>query len=595
MEKTAICVMVCVFMAFPESASAQSYVMVSGTSMPISSPSNVMVDYSLSTYDTTLEPGDMGTLTLVLKNTGSQRAENVEVIIPDVPMIKISKKFFIGTISAQSTASISVTYLISQNADVGIYTLPVQIQYDGYDSDLKKVNDIRANYDFPMKIYGNPKLTIEGLGFGEIDIGQAFDMTATVKNQGSQAYKVVAGLGGAEQAPQSDQAAFTQNAAVPSSLTPYVQMIQSNPAVMSGLSSIAAQATKATASEKAITVLDTDKKYVGDIPQGASVPVSFRVYVSDRAVSGAYTLPLALEYENKGRDKMSEKFNIGVYVSGRPEISFTNVKTDPQEIHQDEKDVEVKVTVENIGTKEVSNFKMTLDPSLPFKNSRSYVQTKELGMVKPKDASAVSFYIDTAEKTRPDIYGLNFNVEYTVGTKNQKETKTIQIAVKDSPDFELTAPEVNVTAGEKGRITARVVNKGKKCDSVTLWAMKKSDQPFEFDDKSQYIGDLDTDEGGEASLGFTADSAAKERKHIVPLEIRCTLDNKVEVQAESVRVNVLQKEGSVANTHPALLGAGAIIAALVLYSAFHALRSMTKSRPRTVKTKKEDSNPEDKK
>ena len=54
---------------------AQSYVMVSGTSLPVSSPSNLMIDYSLSTYDQSLEPGDSGTLTLVIKNTGSQSAE----------------------------------------------------------------------------------------------------------------------------------------------------------------------------------------------------------------------------------------------------------------------------------------------------------------------------------------------------------------------------------------------------------------------------------------------------------------------------------------------------------------------------------------
>jgi hypothetical protein len=575
MDKRAFYTMACM-MVMVGAANAQSYVIVSGTSSPITSPSNLIVDYALSSYDSTLEPGDTGTLTLVIRNTGTLRAENVEVTTPDVPAIKSSKKFFLGTIQAQGTSTASVTYIISNNASVGIHNIPVTIQYDGYNANNKQQNII-SKYDFPIKVYGTPKLAIEGVEFGDIDIGAPLEIKFKVKNENAQAFKVVATLGGANQAQtQSTQqpAQAGSQAASASVLAPLLQMAQSNPSLVQGITALADTASKASSSEKAVTILDTDKKYLGDIAEGESVDVSFKAYISDKAVSGAYTLPLRLEYENKGRKTQTEDYNLGVYVSGKPQISFTNVKTDPEEIHQDEKDVEVKVTVENIGTKEVDNFKLTMNPRPPFKNAKSYVQSKDLGMVKTTDSSAVSFYVDVDDKTKPGLYDLDFLVEYKSGTKTVNETKTVRVAVKESPDFRIDSPAVNVTAGEKGRILTHIVNEGKKCDSVTMWVMKKSDQPFDFEDKSQYIGDLDTGESGDAAIQFTADTTAKERNYLVPLEIRCTLDNKVYVSSETTRVNVLPKKESLLSTPMTLVGAGLIMAVVAAYFVYRKIRSM---------------------
>ncbi len=557
-------------------ADGQSYVVVSGNSMPITSPSNLMVDYALSAYDPTLGPGDTGTITLIIRNTGSQRAEDVQLYIPDVPNIKAGKSFFLGTISAQSTATVSLTYTISPKADIGIITLPVMLTYDGYDSDAKRVNNIQANYDFPLKVYGNPKLSIEAIDFGDIDIGSAFNVTIRLKNQDREAYKAVATLGGAEQS-QMDMPSMAQAAASQGGLAPLLAAAQSTPALASGLAALSSTASAGSSQEKAITILGSDRKFIGSIGPGETVPVTFTLYVSDRAVSGAYSLPLTIDYENKGRAQLSDTFNIGVYVTGKPQVSFSNVKTDPNEIRQDERDVEVKVTVENIGTKEVDNFRMTLEPAGPFKNARSYVQTQELGSVKTQDSSTVSFYVDVDKGAKQGLYPLTFLVEYKLGTKHVNETKTVQIALKDSPDFQVASPPISAAAGEKGRIQAKVTNNGKKCESVTLWVMKKSDQPFDFDDKSQYIGDLDAGESGEAALTFTTDAAAKAQEYLVPMEIRCTLDDKVEVYSASARVTVAAA-GRLDNVPAALVAAVAVAAALAVWAAKNRLSGRGKDK-----------------
>jgi uncharacterized membrane protein len=209
---------------------------------------------------------------------------------------------------------------------------------------------------------------------------------------------------------------------------------------------------------------------------------------------------------------------------------------------------------------------MTLLTAAPFLNSRSYTQTKELGMVKIRDSSTQSFFIDVAEKSPPGLYHLDFMIQYQIGARNVNETRGIQLALKDSPDFAIASPDVNVTAGDGGRIVARITNNGKKCDSVTLWVMKKSDQPFDFADKSQYIGDLDQGGSGDASIQFSVDASAQERNYIVPLEVRCTLDNKVDISSKSTRINVIRQEKSMLNVPTSLVIALLILVALAVYA-----------------------------
>ena len=553
-----ICVLACIlFMA--GAPAAQTYSSASGATRAASFDSSVMVDYSLSTYDSSLEPGDTGTLVLVLRNNGLYKSENVEVNIADTPYIKIAKKFFMGTIQAGATSTVSLTYRIASDAPMGIQTLSIKLNYDGYDAYGVKQENLVSTYDFPLRVYGSPKISVDQVKFDGVDIGAPFTITLYLKNQNTEAFKTTVTLEGASQLSSAASEASQSSAA--SSL---LQLVSANPSALAGLASTASSLS--SAGEKAITILDSNQKYVGTLAQGETVPVTFRAYISEKAVSGAYSLPLTIQYENKGKVAQSEELEIGVFVTGKPQVSFSNVKTDPSEIHQDEKDVEVKVTVENIGTKEVDNFRMTLQPDGPFRNARSYVQTQELGTVKTQDSSIVSFYVDVDKGAKPGLYPLAFLAEYKLGIKYVNETKFIQIALKDSPDFTVTSPTISVVAGEKGRIQAKVTNNGKKCESVTLWVMKKSDQPFEFDDKSQYIGDLDVGEGGEAALTFTTDAAAKEQDYIVPMEIRCTLDDKVEVYSASTRITVTA--ASQLDSVPTALVAAVVLAlALALWGA----------------------------
>jgi hypothetical protein len=561
MNMKTICALACVlFMA--GATAAQTISVSGGATRAASLDSTVMVDYALSTYDSTLEPGDTGTLNLVLRNNGLFKAEKLEVSIADTPNVKIAKRFFLGTIQPGALSTVSFTYRITDSAPMGIQTLSIQLRYDGYDSFGVRQEDLISTYDLPLKVYGSPRISVDQVRLEGLDIGSPFTLTLYLKNQNTEAYKTTVTLEGTSQLSSAASAASQSPSAAS-----LLQMVSANPSALSSLASAASSLS--SAGEKTITILDTNQKYLGTIAKGETVPVTFSAYVSEKAVSGAYTLPLTIQYENKGKVAQTEELEIGVFVTGKPQISFTNVKTDPEEIHQDEKDVEVKVTVENIGTKEVENLKMTLMPGGPFKNAKSYVQTKDMGRLNPKDSSTVSFYIDVDERIQPGLYDLDYLIEYQSEAKNVNETKPVKVAVKDSPDFALSTGDVKVAPGETSKIPIKVVNNGKKCDSVTIWVMKKSDQPFDFQDKSQYIGDLDKGESGEASIQFTADATASERRYLVPVEVRCTLDNKVEVSSESASVTVVAAQKSLTGLPvQILLALGIVVLSIAAYAAY---------------------------
>ena len=238
------------------------------------------------------------------------------------------------------------------------------------------------------------------------------------------------------------------------------------------------------------------------------------------------------------------------------------MNTNPQEIHADDKDVEVKISAENTGTVEVKNLKVTMEPQTTLKSSKSYTQQKDVGILRPSESSQALFYIDVDETTQPGQYELGFDLSYQVGTEYESKRITVPITVKESPRFELTSEKTEASIGESSQMRLKVTNKGSECDSVTIWVLKKSDHPFDFEDKSQYIGDLKQGQEGEALIKFTVEDDASQKEYILPIELRCTHDDKVHIESEQTIIKVDGKQDSQGGTIIVLAALAVVIAAV---------------------------------
>jgi hypothetical protein len=109
---------------------------------------------------------------------------------------------------------------------------------------------------------------------------------------------------------------------------------------------------------------------------------------------------------------------------------------------------------------------------------------------------------------------------------------------------------------------------------VTVWALKKSEQPFDFSDKSEYIGDLGKGESGEAVIRFTVDADAKVKEYILPMEIRCTKDDVVLVFSKTARIRV--EQGTSGNNMSYVLAGAAVL--VIFLGAYNVTRKKKKNK-----------------
>ena len=476
---------------------ASSYVVVSGNTITSNTQSNLIVDYDLSTYDENLEPGDTGSLTLVIRNAGTQDASDVQINILSTPKIRIEKSFFIGTIKYQAPATVSVSYYIQKDAEIGQHTIPIRLNYDGKDVSGRTISNINSNYDFPIKVFGKPKITIENLHIQNPVIGENAIVKVTLKNQKTDAFNVEATLMPADPI-----------------LGPYV------------------------------TILGSNRQYIGELKSQQTKDLTYIIHLSNKLESGAYSIPFVVNYENKGHTIHKETFSIGTYISGNIDVGITNLQTDPEIANPGDKNVKIMVKVENTGSTEIENLIVTIHPKNPFKESKSYIQSKNIGLLKTRNYSELDFYIDVDEKAKEGVYGLDYSISYKVNSKEYNINKTVDMVIKKKPDFELNKNMVNASENEKAILDFEVKNIGSDCDSVTVWVLKKADHPFEFDDKSQLVGDLLSGEIGQAKIGFKVDENANVKRYLLPLEIRCSKDGKVYVKTDKAQIEVVEKQGS---------------------------------------------------
>ncbi|MDL5503232.1 MAG: hypothetical protein QSU88_08445, partial [Candidatus Methanoperedens sp.] len=83
-----------------------------------------------------------------------------------------------------------------------------------------------------------------------------------------------------------------------------------------------------------------------------------------------------------------------------------------------------------------------------------------------------------------------------------------------------TTPE-KLVPGSNAEFRIKVKNTGnEKADSVSLRVFKDASQPFEFNEKSDFIGKLEKKDSGDAVLRVTVDKNAAAKKYLLDVELR---------------------------------------------------------------------------
>ncbi len=272
----------------------------------------------------------------------------------------------------------------------------------------------------------------------------------------------------------------------------------------------------------------------------------YKLRVAENAVKGTYNVTLRW---STGEGWTSKDFPIYVDPK-RADFVVGALVTSPEKLVADTDEAKLSVNIDNIGKGNAQNVKVKLLLPEGFKPTYSYSEEDSLGIIEKETSKEANFFVDIDEKIREGEYSAKLEITYKDENdeSNSYKTKTLELKlpIKPAPylvvDSATTTPE-NLAPGSKAEVRIKVKNTGnEKAESVSLRVFKDSSQPFDFSEKSDFVGKLEAGESGEAVLRFTVNGIAAVKTYILDVELRGIDDkNNVVIFRRTVPLTVQQE------------------------------------------------------
>ncbi|MHC1572658.1 MAG: COG1361 S-layer family protein [Methanosarcinales archaeon] len=290
----------------------------------------------------------------------------------------------------------------------------------------------------------------------------------------------------------------------------------------------------------------------------------YRLRVADNALKGDYNVSLKWP---DGEGGWTRKYFTLRVDPERPDFVIGAVRTSPERLVEDTDEALLKVEVSNIGEGDAENVKARLTLPPGFNASYAYSDEDTLGTIKEDESKTAHFYIDTIEGLEAGEYNANLTLTYKEEDDEENEYRTkilpFRIPIKRSPylviDSVETIPPV-VHPDTDVSLLIRVKNTGsEEADAVSLRVFKDSTQPFEYDEKSDFVGKLKPGETGEALIRLKVKEDAAAKKYLIDVELRGVETNtdRVVIFSRTAPLRVHPKEKVVP-----VLPIGAVVVAL---------------------------------
>jgi hypothetical protein len=287
----------------------------------------------------------------------------------------------------------------------------------------------------------------------------------------------------------------------------------------------------------------------------------YKLRIADNALKGTYTITLNW---NTGDGWTKKEFPIYIDPK-RADFVVGALVTSPEKIIADTKEAKLSVNIDNIGKGNAQNVKVKLLLPPGFKPTYSYSDEDSPGMILKGAGKTTNFYVDVDENIKEGEYKAQLEITYRDENDENStySTKTLDLLMPIKPAPYLivesitTTPE-NLVPGSKAEFRIKVKNMGnEKAESVSLRIFKDASQPFEFNEKSDFIGKLEKDDSGDAVLQVTVDKNAVAKKYLLDVELRGIDEkNNVVIFSRTVPITV----NPAAPTLPATGIFGALIA-----------------------------------
>jgi len=295
-----------------------------------------------------------------------------------------------------------------------------------------------------------------------------------------------------------------------------------------------------------------------------STDVRITIHVKEEAPNGVYAIPVNVSwreyYFNTSAGyvttpEISKLLGLSFSVRGSAVINVGAITTDPTDIRPGDENVELRVVIENSGEAAAKDIEATLLLNGKFTPSWSGTDRSYLGRLNSGGEGEASFHLDLADNVESGSHRIPLQITYKDITGKEYEVmREIMILVKPKPDFEIvsfyTEPG-NVSAGDTGvKLHVRIRNTGSEnAESVSVRITGEAEVPFTFDVKSDFVGNLQMGNEGEAVLKFDVKNNIESKVYPLGIEIRCTGDrnlgdDNVYIVDKEIRVEVSSSSSS---------------------------------------------------
>jgi len=279
--------------------------------------------------------------------------------------------------------------------------------------------------------------------------------------------------------------------------------------------------------------------HINTLNSWCSKEIEITVHVKEEAPNGVYPVPVTCKWRGyyfdpaKGyvaTDTINVSLGISFNVIGKGVINIGDVTTDPTGIRPGNEDVEIRASIENSGEAAVKDVEAKLLCDDKFKPSWSGTDRSYIGRLNSGEKGEAIFHVDVADGIESEMYSIPLQIKYKDTKGGEYEVmREINILVEPKPEFAIVSyhtEPANISAGDTGvKLHVRIKNIGsEKAESVSVRSTGEAEVPFDFDVKSDYVGNLKVDEEWTAVLKFDVDNDALSKTYQQGIEIRCTGD-----------------------------------------------------------------------
>ncbi len=289
-------------------------------------------------------------------------------------------------------------------------------------------------------------------------------------------------------------------------------------------------------------------RIIGRLPAQEVAILEYKVRVAQDAIEGWNEI----NFKYKIKDSEWSTAKLKIYVkSESPDFAIGLIQSSPLNLFPDTQDVKLTVEILNIGNgrAEMVNGELILRGG--FKPSQSYSYKVNLGSINATSSKNAIFYLDVDKNVTPGSYLIDLVLRYKEKNNTEYLNKTLQVElnVKSTPLFEIQSVETSQPELAKGdkdvKLKLRVKNTGsEEAKSVSVKLLKQADQPFDFQEKYNYIGNLKPGDIGEGVLTFSVNNDADLKTYLMDLEIRYTIDDSVKIVEKTIPLKVSRERAT---------------------------------------------------